>query len=176
MSHEQNEAHLRHFSALQDASELRERGPMDAEKLEPASRLIGYARRSNTLVDLAIERFLKNNQMARKIHNSALATHALAWSETAMAAAGGTQISRKVGAHLVELIEEDIGVYLVVRVAHNKTEPTGIEVRDANGAGARLALGTPIGGIIQLRLDLSKPDQLHFQAALAQPGSSVFLI
>jgi len=169
--------HLNVFGAMRDATELLESGSANAEVGVAASRLIGYARRRDGLTDLAVERLLRQNPAARRIHDRALGGHALARSDMAMAAAGGTHVSRKVGAHRVELIEESEGVvYLVIYVAGEGVVPTAIEVRDTEGNGARLALGMPIGGIIQLRLDLSKPEPQQLGAALARTDSAVFLL
>ena len=166
---------LSRFAAFRDAAELAEAGD-DIETGIPASRLIAYARREDAVADLALERHLRANAAARRIHDRALQARAVAQSDMAMAAAGGTQITRSVGAHRLELIEEDEGVYLVIYLGAGTPIPGAIEVRNTAGDGARLALGAPMGEIIQLRLDLSKPQPKAFHDALMRPDSSVFLL
>ena len=166
---------LSRFSAYRDATELAEPGA-DAATGIPASRLIAYARREDAVADFALERHLRLNEAARRIHHSALGVRALAQSDMAMAAAGGTQVTRSVGAHRLELIEEDEGVYLVIYLGAGTPIPGAIEVRNTAGDGARLALGAAMGEIIQLRLDLSKPQPKAFHDVLMRPDSSVFLL
>jgi hypothetical protein len=171
-----NGDHLRRFNVLRDASEMREPGSANAEELIAASRLIAYAKRCDAVADLEIERLLRRNPRARMIHHRALTTRAQARSNMAMAAAGGTSVTRRVGAHRVELLEEADAVYLVIYLVNEETVLAAIEARDSEGSGARLALGAPIGGIIQLRLDLSKPEPQQIHAALLRPDSSIFLL
>ncbi|MBU1175859.1 MAG: hypothetical protein KKH72_10705 [Alphaproteobacteria bacterium] len=170
-----DDEHLRRFSAFRDATELAAPGEDDTTGI-PASRLIAYARREGAVADFALERHLRTSAAARRIHDRALEMHALAHSDIAMAAAGGTQVSRVVGAHRLELIEEDAGVYLVIYLGAGASVPGAIEVRDTKGDGARLALGAAMGGIIQLRLDLAKPQPKALFDALVRPDSSVFLL
>lgn len=166
---------LSRFAAFRDAAELAEAGD-DIEAGIPASRLIAYARREDAVADLALERHLRANAAARRIHDRALQARAVAQSNMAMAAAGGTQVTRVIGAHRLEVIEEAAGVYLVIYLGSGAPVPDAIEVRGVDGGGARLTLGAAMGGIIQLRLDLNKAEPKALHDALVRPDSSVFLL
>ncbi|MCB1359494.1 MAG: hypothetical protein KDK53_24275 [Maritimibacter sp.] len=179
MADQDFEAHLRDYAALQEARALSERRETHAEATGhtiPASRIIAYARRADAVADFAVERALREQPSLRRIHDKALVAHAVAHSPRAIAAAGATQVSRMVGAHRVELIEEAGGAYLVIHLGSGTASVDTIEVRTPDGSGGRVKLGSPMRGIIQHRLDPDKSEQAAILTALVRPDAAIYFM
>lgn len=173
----ESDDHLVRFAAREYATALSElRADMTRTDAVTASRVVRYARRADRASDLEIERALKKASGLRRIYTRALERLAQAHSPRAAAAASGEVERRKLGAHIVEVIDESSVSYLVIRLSPPDTRVSMIEVRDAAGQGGRYKLGPAIGGIIQQRLDEGDRRLSELKAALLEPDTQVYLL
>ena len=148
-----------------------------------AAALMAYARREAAhLHDLRIERALRANPMARALYLQALQQLARDASlQAAAAAAGGIHRRPLQGGGVLEIIEDEGGAFLVIRLGETtmaeSASPTMLEVRTPEGEGGRTALPPPDEGIVQRRLDSRREDERQLLTLLTtRPDAAVFLL
>lgn len=168
---------LARFAAVEDARALSESG-LGASKARPsitAGQLIDYARRTDPIFNLAIERRIRENRSARTVYMNALGHTAIAGSPVAIAASGERAMSRMLGPHRMECIEDHEGLVLVIHLAKGEPVPSSLEVRSADGQGGRIALSKPIRGVIQFPLDRLDPAVAAVYDWIVNPDSAILL-
>jgi len=144
--------HLAAFAALQNFRALTLDWP-EARSGVTAAMIVAYARRATVTADLAIERTLRVQPGARRLHTLALEQAARA-SSYSVAAAADRVTERQIGDWRLELIEERDGFpWLALHAPPGGAPVTMLEIRRPEGNGRRLELGAPIDNIFQLPLD-----------------------
>ena len=162
------------FAAIRDAKAI-ERRTAEAPAVS-AARLLQYGTRPNAVVDLDVERLLRASMTVRLMYGTALGRAARSVSPMAAAAAGERATRRMIGEDLLEVIEEDGASFLVLRLAADEPVPGHLEVRSPAGEGARISLGKPVRGIIQLRLDHGDAELSRIADLVTQPDSAIYLL
>lgn len=147
-----DDLHLAAFAALQDFRLLfSDRNETSASVT--AAMIVAYARRRTATADLAIERAIRTQPGAWRLHALALGQVAQA-SSLSVAAAADKVTERQIGDWRLELIEERDGFpWLVLHAPPGAAPVTMLELRRPDGEGRRLDLGAPIDNIFQLPLD-----------------------
>lgn len=167
---------LRLFSALEYLRRMPERNERGVHAASlPASRLCDYARRGDSVADLAIERLLRGNSRARAVYAGAMKRMSSAYSPMAAAAGAGDVRTRVVGPHRIEVIDEQDMAYLVVHLGDATAPVEWIEVRTREGGGARVQLGKAIRNIVQLPLDHRNPELKAVDEAIRRPDCQIYL-
>lgn len=162
------------FAATADARELAQ--AESAAPTVPAGRIAAYARRDDPVIDLAMERLLRGDARARHIYQMTLAGATAAVSQLAIAASGEKVLTRSVGPHRLEIIEDAGGVVLILHLAGGETVPNQLEVRAADGEGQRIRLSKPVRGIVQLPLDKRDPALSSVHDLIVRPDTAIFLL
>lgn len=147
-----DDPHLSAFTALQNFHALVSDSE-EAHSAVTAAMIVAYARRGSVTADLAIERALRIQAGARRLHALALGQIARA-SSFSVAAAADRVTERQIGDWLLVLIEEHDGIpWLVLHAPPGATPVTMLEMRRPDGEGRRIDLGAPIDNVFQLPLD-----------------------
>lgn len=166
---------LQAFVALQDLRAAGESGC--AAGRIPASRIVAYARRGDSTVDLALERALRHELGLRRLYAKALGGIAIASSPRAAAASEARVTRRSIGAHSLEIVSEADGIpWLVIRLAEGSAPVSMIELRRPDGTGRRLDLGAAIDGVVQLPLDPAFPEIAGVADLIGDPATEIYLL
>lgn len=176
MGYEYEDDHFRLFAAFEDLRAVSEPGERDERSSSiPASHLCDYALRQDGVVDIRIERLLRERREARMVYAGAMAQRSTAFSPVAAAAGLGEVRTRVVGPHRLELIDEADMAYLVVHLGSTGEPVEWIEVRTRDGSGGRVQFGKAIRSVLQLPLDHRFPELKAIDEAIRQPDSQIFL-
>ena len=173
-----DDLHFQAFVALQDIRLVAEQGYQE-ENLQslPASRIVAYARRRDSISDLHIERSLHQEPGLSLLYRKVLSSAAHAVSLRAIAASGSRVTQRLIGDHSLEIVSEaDDMQWLVLRLADTRSKVTIIELRGPNGEGRRVELSEPIDGVIQLPLDAEFPELAGIVDLIADPATEIYLL
>ena len=174
----EKELHARAFAALQDLRAAARSGS-DAShgRRIPASRIIAYARRANSMADLHLERAMRREPGLQALYRRALSSVACASSTRAAAASAARVTRRPVGDHIIEIVTEADGMpWLVLRLAENSAPVTMMELRGPGGVGRRVELAEPIDGVVQLPLDPSFPELSGVAELIGDPLTEIYLL
>lgn len=142
----------------------------------PASLLAQYAKRGDVMLDLRIEREMRENPTTRLIYSRFLTACSMASSERAAAASHGNIERRLVDGHLLRIVSERKRTYLIVELTNGARTPDFIEVRASDGRGCRVELGVPIDGIVQLRLDRNQKELHLLEKLFGLSDTEIYLI
>jgi hypothetical protein len=176
MAYEQADNHLRLFAAIEDLRSISQPGELDPHIVTvPASRLCDYAIRRDSVVDLRIERLLRERPAARTIYAGAMERRSATFSRMAAAAGAGEVRTRLVGPHRLELIDEQDMAYLVVHLGSAGKPVEWIEVRTRDGSGGRVQFGKAIRSVLQLPLDHRFPELKAIDEAIRKPDCQIYL-
>lgn len=173
-----DDLHFQAFAALQDVRMMAALGKPDANFHSlPASRIVAYARRRDSISDMRIERSLRQEPGLNLLYRRALSGAALAVSMRAIAASGARVTQRLIGDHSLEVIvEADDMQWLVLRLADTRSQVTMIELRGSNGDGRRVELSEPIDGVIQIPIDAEFPELAGVADLIADPATEIYLL
>lgn len=173
-----DDLHFQAFAALQDVRMMAELGQPDENfNLLPASCIVAYARRRNSISDMRIERSLRQEPGLSLLYRKALSGAALAVSMRAIAASSAQVTQRLIGDHSLEIICEADGMqWLVLRLADTRSQVTMIELRGSNGEGRRVELSEPIDGVIQIPIDAEFPELAGVADLIADPATEIYLL
>lgn len=181
------------FSALrgwriligEDGERRRLRADPAARRL-PLWDILDYAERGDSVADIATERALRANPANMKAYLKFLTGCAEAASPVAMAASGAEALSRRVGPHRLDIVEESSGRWLAVTLAGDAEDAASgekphrtayaIEARAEDGTGVRVDLGRPVARTLSLPLDPAYPELAELARILARPDCAIFLI
>jgi hypothetical protein len=193
MSSLDSEEAAERFAAIQgwrilieeDGERRRLRTDPPARRL-PLWDILDYAERGDSLADISVERALRANPANMKAYLRFLTGCAEAVSPVAMAASGAEALSRQVGPHRIDIVEETSGRWLAVRLAGDAQEAASggklhrtayaIEARAEDGTGVRVDLGRPVAHTLSLPLDPAYPELAELARILARPDCAIFLI
>jgi len=166
---------LKAFAALQDFRTLGS-DSLTRPSSVTASMIVAYALRKTATADLFIERALRAQPGARRLHALALG-HVARASSYSVAAAADRVTERQIGDWWLEIIEERDGVsWLVLRAPAGATPITLLEMRRPDGEGRRLNLGEPIDNVFQLPLDPGFAELAGLDDWLQDPLTEIHLL
>jgi hypothetical protein len=170
-----DDSHFTAFAALQNFHALlsdRE----ESHSAVTAAMIVAYARRATVAADLAIERALRMQPGARRLHAIALGQAARA-SSLSVAAAADRVTQRLIGDWRLELIEEVGGLpWLVIHAPPGAVSVTMLEMRRPDGEGRRLDIGVPIDNVFQLPIDSSFAELAGLIELLQDPMTELHLL
>ncbi|MGP9791951.1 hypothetical protein [Roseinatronobacter sp. NSM] len=162
------------FAARQAATDLTD-APID-QASPSLGHVLAYAKRSGNVADLRMERCLLETPHWRRLYLDQLRGTAVAFSDHARAASEQVVLSRDIGSHRLELIDDVDGAILLITLSDPQSGVYCIEARAPTGTGVRLDLGQPVGTALQVLLSDDFPETKALKALLVQPDTILFLI
>lgn len=119
-------AALQGWRLLMEDSEERSRARRDpANRRIPPWELLAYAERRDGVADMKMERALRANPLNMKLYMIYLGNLADASSPVAMAASGTEALSRRIGPHRMDIVQETGERWMVIRLAGDETDASG---------------------------------------------------